>query len=85
MAGKTVPVSAVPFDVVARLETLTAHLKTQVSTTAARAIDRSTVCRLAICDLLDRYEREPAVLAERLGLATDEGELGMGARSRRPS
>lgn len=38
-----------------------------VTDTAAKALDRSTLCRLAIEDFLGRYENEPMMLVGRLG------------------
>ncbi len=69
MVGKTIPVTAVSHTVVARLDALIAQVRANVSETASRAINCSTVCRLAIEDALDRYEHEPNLLAERLGFS----------------
>ena len=67
MAGKTVPVSAVPNETVARLERLLHAVQRYVPPAAHRSIDRSLLCRIGIEELLARYEAAPDALAERLG------------------
>lgn len=67
MAGKTVPVSAVSNETVARLERLLHAVQRYVPVPAQRDVDRSSLCRIGIEDLLARYEAAPDALAERLG------------------
>lgn len=69
MAGKTVPVSAVSNETVVRLERLLHAVQRYLPASAHRAVDRSSLCRIGIEDLLARYEGAPDALAERLGYA----------------
>lgn len=69
MAGKTVPVSAVPHETVVRLERLLHAVQRYVPVAGHRAVDRSCLCRIGIEELLARYEAAPDALAERLGYA----------------
>ena len=72
MAGKTVPISRVPEALLVRLDGLVNEIERNVSENAKRALDRSTICRLAIQDLVDLYEDQPMKLAERLGLRVEK-------------
>jgi hypothetical protein len=67
MDYKTVPVSRVPATLLRRLDGLKDRVAMNVTDTAAKALDRSTLCRLAIEDFLGRYENEPMMLVGRLG------------------
>ena len=72
MGAVKIPISGVPERLAKRLQALVAATSAKVSAPASRAIDRSAVCRLAVEDLIDRYEKEPQALALRLGLSIDE-------------
>ena len=65
MAQK-VPVS-VDVELEARLARFVGAVGQCVQPTATRALDRSSICRLAIVEMLDRYERTPNKVARKLG------------------
>lgn len=65
MAQK-VPVS-VDVELEARLAKFVGAVGDCVRPAASRALDRSSICRLAIVEMLDRYERTPSKVAKKLG------------------
>ena len=71
MARHMVPVT-VSAETKARLATLKRAIELCTIPTASPAINRSTICHMAIQDLLDHYESDPKGLARRLGLSPTE-------------
>lgn len=63
-----VPVTLTP-DLAVRLEAFVGTVARCVSPPAASALNRSAVCRVAIEELLERYEARPDRMARKLGLS----------------
>lgn len=72
MAQK-VPVT-VDAELDARLAKFVVEVANCVRPSASRALDRSSICRLAIVEMLDRYERTPGKVAKKLGFVTRSSE-----------
>ena len=72
MARNMVPVSVSP-ETKVRLEALEGALRACTAPTAKSAINRSSICHLAIRELMERYEKNPKALARKLGLMTIKG------------
>lgn len=68
MKEKTVPITRVSASELDRLDALVGILNAKVPKLATKAIDRSTLGRVALEEFLDRYETEPILLAKKLGL-----------------
>lgn len=64
-----VPVSVDP-ELEARLAKFVGAVGDCVRPSVSRALDRSSICRLAIVEMLDRYERTPSKIAKKLGFLT---------------
>ncbi len=52
-----------------RLDALLGAVKECISPTASRALDRSTICRATIMEMVEQFEEAPEKLAAKLGLA----------------
>lgn len=64
----------VPAELKARVEGLVDAVQLQVTPSAGRAVNQSTVGQIGIEDLLKRYEKSPTDLAVRLGLSPQASE-----------
>jgi len=53
----------------ARVETFVEAIKACISQQASSGVNNSTVCQMAIEEMLDRYEKAPEKAARRLGFS----------------
>lgn len=53
----------------ARVESFVEAIKTCISPPASSVLNNSTVCRIAIEEMLDRYEKSPEKMARKLGFS----------------
>jgi len=53
----------------ARVESFVEAIKACISQPASSAVTNSTVCRIAIEEMLDRYEKSPDKMARKLGFS----------------
>lgn len=64
-----IPVT-VTADFKARVESFVEAIKRCISQPASSGVNSSTVCRLAIEEMLDRYEKSPEKMARKLGFSS---------------